>query len=78
MAFYLIISHGLIYGYRDGLEEMWDAVTLTWEEAWKDHLAGKLVSSFIDVVIFLFSALKLHYSCSCQGGSRIFPVLRLL
>ncbi|GAB5593642.1 hypothetical protein Unana1_08542 [Umbelopsis nana] len=26
--------------FRDGLEEMWDAVTLTWEEAWKDHLAA--------------------------------------
>ncbi|KAJ2955353.1 hypothetical protein NQZ79_g8630 [Umbelopsis isabellina] len=25
--------------FRDGLEEMWAAVTLTWEEAWKDHLS---------------------------------------
>ncbi|CAO3694814.1 unnamed protein product [Umbelopsis ramanniana] len=38
--------------FRDGLEEMWAAVTLTWEEAWKDHLEAVKVdpgfSSFYD------------------------------
>ncbi|KAI9285155.1 HAD-like domain-containing protein [Umbelopsis sp. AD052] len=38
--------------FRDGLEEMWAAVTLTWEEAWKDHLEAVKVdpgfSAFYD------------------------------
>lgn len=27
--------------YRDALQEMWDSVHLTWEEAWSEHLDRK-------------------------------------
>lgn len=30
---------------RDALQEMWDSVHLTWEEAWSDHLDRKSPSA---------------------------------
>lgn len=65
------LDHAILEGtktYREALQEMWNSVHISWEEAWTEYLDGK-ERLFLTVLLFFFySSSRYKIDCKIDPG----------